>query len=122
MKVVFGNLEEMLSEIKEKEIRDIRVEALYDEGYSKEGIPFLKVYVTVQALMPQYLHGPHEKITAYLYACYKRVTFKGIKPFSKGEMKSIFDKNLEVEEEVKSHLVESGFIVRAGHFSEDWED
>ncbi len=109
----------MLSELKEREIFEVRVEALYDERCSKESIPFLKVYVTAQALMAQQLHGPHERITAYLCACYEKVTFNGIKPFTKEEMESIFDRNLKAEEEVKSHLVESGFIVRAGHFSED---
>ena len=119
MKVVFGDLNEMLSELKEREIFEVRVAPLYDERYSKEGIPFLKVYVTAQALMAQQLYGPRERITAYLYSYYEKVTFKGIKPFTKEEMRSIFNKNLKVEEEVKSHLVESGFIVRAGHFSED---
>lgn len=116
---MFGDLEEMLSELKEKEIRDVRVEALYDERYSKEGIPFLKVYVTVQALLPQHLYGPHERVTAYLYTCCKKVTFKGIKPFTKEELKSIFDENLRAKDEVTSHLNEAGFRVRAGHFRDE---
>jgi hypothetical protein len=119
MKVVFGDLEEMLSELKEKEIRDIRVEALYDERYSKEGIPFLKVYVTVQALLPQHLYGPHNSVIAYLNACYEKVTFKGIKPFTKEEMKPIFDENLKAKDEIASRLPEAGFTVRAGHFREE---
>jgi len=119
MKVVFGDLEEMLSELREREIFEVRVAPLYDERYSKEGIPLLKVYVTVQALFSQQLYGPHERVTANLVGYYERVTFKGIKPFTKEEMKSIFDKNLKAEEEVKSHLMESGFVVRAGHFSEE---
>ena len=82
MKVVFGELDEMLSELREREIHEVRVAALYDERYSKEGIPFLKVYVTVQALLAQQLYGPHERITAYLCAYYEKVTFKGIKPSS----------------------------------------
>jgi hypothetical protein len=119
VKVVFGNLEEMLSELKEKEIRDVRVEALYDERYSKEGIPFLKVYATVQALLPQHLYGPHERVIAYLYACYEKVTFKGIKPFTKEEMKSVFDENLRAKDEIANCLTEAGFTVRAGHFREE---
>lgn len=119
VKVVFGELEEMLSELREKEIRDVRVEALYDERYSKEGIPFLKVYVTVQALLSQHLYGPHERITAYLYACYEKVTFRGIKPFAKDEIKSVFDENLKAKDGITSHLVEAGYSVRAGHFREE---
>ncbi len=119
MKVVFGDLEEMLSELKEKEIKDVRVEALYDERYSKEGIPFLKVYVTAQALLPQHLYGPHERITAYLHTYYEKVTFKGIKPFTKEEMKPIFDENLKAKGEIASSLEEAGFRVRAGHFIEE---
>jgi len=119
MKVVFGDLEEMLSELKEKEIRDIRVETLYDERYSKEGIPFLKLYVTVQALLPQHLYGPHERITAYLYTYYEKATFKGIKPFAKEELKSVFDENLRTKDEIKSRLNEAGFAVRAGYFREE---
>jgi len=118
MRVVFGDINEMLLELKEREIFDVRVEALYDETYSKEGIPFLKLYVTAQALLPQCFYGPHERITTCLYAYYERVTFKGIKPFVKEELESLFDKNLKAKGEVKSHLVESGFTVRAGHFRE----
>jgi hypothetical protein len=108
MKVVFGDLKEMLSELREKEISDVRVEALYDEKYSKQGIPFLKVYVAAQALL-----------SPTLYGSYERVTFKGVKPFSKEEMKSIFDKNLEVMEEMRSRLAEARFWVRGGHFEEE---
>lgn len=119
MKVVFSELDEMLSELREREIFEVRVAALYDERYSKEGIPFLKVYVTVQALMAQQLYGPHEKITAYLYAYYEKVTFKGIRLFSEEEIKSVFDKNLKAKDEIKNQLKELGFTVRAGHFQED---
>ena len=119
MKVIFGDMDEMLSELKEREIFEVRVAALYDERYSKEGIPFLKVYVTVQALLPQFLYGPHERITAYLYAYYEKVTFRGVKLFAKEETKSIFDENLKAKDEITSHLVEAGFSVRAGHFREE---
>ena len=119
MKVVFGDLEDMLSELKEKEIRDVRVEALYDERYSKEGIPFLKVYVTAQALLPQHLYSPDERVTAYLYAYYEKVTFEGIKPFTKDEMKSVFDENLRTKDEIANRLTEAGFTLRAGYFREE---
>ena len=108
MKVMFGDLDEMLSELKEKEIRDVRVEALYDEKYSKQGIPLLKVYVTAEALL-----------SPTLYACCERVTFKGVKPFSKEEMKSIFDENLKAMEEIRNRLAEARFWVRGGHFEEE---
>ena len=107
MKVMFGDLDEMLSELREKEIRDVRVETLYDEKYSKQGIPLLKVYVTAQALL-----------SPTLYAYYEKVAFKGVKPFSKEELKSLFDKNLKAKEEIKGHLVQSRFWVRGGHFEE----
>ena len=119
MKVVFGDLNEMLSELKEREIFDVRVEALYDERYSKEGVPFLRMYVAVQALLAQQLYGPHEKVTAYLYAYYEKVTYKGIKPFSKDELRSRFDDNLKAKEKIRSHLAESGFTARAGYFKEE---
>jgi len=119
MKVVFGELNELLSELKEKEIYDVRIEALYDERYSKQGIPFLKVYVTAQALLPQHFYGPHERVTANLVGYYERVTFKGIKPFTKEELKSIFDNNLNAKEEVEDHLRDAGFIVRTGFFKEE---
>ncbi len=76
------------------------------------------MYVTAQALLPQHVCGPHGRITAYLYACYEKVTFRGIKPFSKQEMEPIFHKNLKGKEGVKNHLVESGFTVSAGYFKE----
>jgi len=119
MKVVFGELDEMLSELREREIHEVRVAPLYDETCSKEGVPFMKVYVTVQALLAQQLYGPHEKVTVYLYGYYERVTFKGIKPFTKEEMKSFFDKNLKAKEEITHYIVESGFTVRGGHFEEE---
>jgi hypothetical protein len=120
MKVIFGDMDEMLSELKEREIFEVRVEALYEERYSKEGIPLIKVYVTVQALLPQ-----------SLYACYERVTFKGVKPssfwkkldggfspFTKDEMNSIANENLRMKDEITSRVKEAGFTVRAGHFME----
>jgi len=118
MKVVFGDLDEMLSELREREIFEVRVAPLYDERYSKEGIPFLKVYVTVQALFSQQLYGPHERVTVNLVGYYERVTFRGIKPFSKEEIEPLFNKNLEAEEEIKNHLREMRFTVRGGHFRE----
>ena len=108
MKVVFGDLDEMLSELREKEIFDVRIEALYGERYSKQGIPFLKVYVTAQALL-----------SPTLYAHYERVTFTGVKPFSKEELKSLFDENLKAKEEIKERVAESRFWVRGGHFAEE---
>ena len=108
MKVVFGDLDEMLSELREKEILDVRIEALYDERYSKQGIPFLKAYVAAQALL-----------SPTLYAYYERVTFRGVKPFSKEELKSLFDQNLKAKEEIKKHVAKSRFWVRSGHFQEE---
>jgi hypothetical protein len=108
MKVIFGDLDEMLSELREKEISDVRIEALYDERYSKQGVPFLKVYVTAQALL-----------SPTLYAYYERVTFRGVKPFSKEELRSLFDENLEAKEEIKEHVADSRFWVRSGHFQEE---
>jgi hypothetical protein len=119
VKVIFGDMDEMLSELKEREIFEVRVAALYDERYSKEGISFLKAYVTIQALMSQHLYGPHERIAAYLYAHYEKVTFRSIKPFTKDEIKSVFDENLKAKDGITSHLVQAGFSVRAGHFREE---
>ncbi len=107
MKVIFGDMDEMLSELKEREIFEVRVEALYDERYSKEGIPLIKVYVTVQALLPQ-----------CLYACYERIAFNGVKPFTKDEINSIANENLKMKDEITSRVKEAGFTVRAGHFME----
>ena len=44
MKVILGDLDKMLSELREKEISDVRIEALYDERYSKQGVPFTQGY------------------------------------------------------------------------------
>jgi hypothetical protein len=125
VKVAYGDLEEMLSELKEKEIRDVRLEALYDERHSKQSIPFLKVYVTAQALL-----------SATLYASYERVTFRGIKPlvkvellekvpskfaqaFSKlDELQAVFDRNLKAMQELKEYLKKERFWIRGGHFEE----
>jgi len=112
MKVIFGDMDEMLSELREREIFEVRVEALYDERYSKEGIPLVKVYVSAQALLPQ---SPR---TRGLYACYERVTFKGVKPFITDEMNSIAKENLRMKDEIASRLKEAGFTVRAGYFME----
>ena len=107
MKVVFGDLEEMLEELKEKEISDVRVEALYDKTCSKEGVPLLKVYVTAQALL-----------SPTLYAYYEKITFRGIQPFPKEEVKSLFEKNRQEKEEIEKQIREAKFWVRAGHFEE----
>jgi len=107
MKVIFGDLDEMLKELKEKEISDVRVEALYDRTCSKEGVPLLKVYVTAQALL-----------SPTLYACYEKITFKGVLPFPKEEVRSLFEKNKQVKEEIERQIKEAKFWVRAGHFEE----
>jgi len=110
MKVVFGELDEMLSELKEKNVNEVRIEALYDESYDKHGVPFLKLYVTVQALL-----------TPTLYAHHEQVTFWGIKPFKEEEVNQIFKKQRENKEEIKKKISEKGFTIRCGYLKEGGE-
>lgn len=105
MKLIFADLDEMISELREKGIKEVRIEPLYDKRLPN-GMPIIRLYVNVHAL----LHG--------LCCEHQEVIFKGVELLVKEEMKEKFDRNLERCDEIKAELTESGFIVRAGHFED----
>jgi len=88
-------------------LSEVRIEALYDERYDKRGVPFLKVYVTVQAL-----------ISPTLFAHYERVTFRGLKPADEQNVKEIFEQLEESENEIKNSVKDASFTVRCGYFQD----
>jgi len=100
---MFGKLDAMLSELKEKQISEVRIEALYDEQYDKRGVPFLKVYVL---------------ISPTLCASYERVTFRGLKPVDEQNVKEIFEKLEEASDEIKNSVKDASFTVRCGYFQD----
>ncbi len=111
MRLIFGDLDAMLSELKEKDISEVRIETLYDERQDKRGIPFLRLFVTVDAL-----------ISATLYAHFERVTFRGIKPADDKKVKEIFQQLEAVEDEIKNRVKADSFTIRCGYFQDGSEN
>jgi len=115
MRVVFGTLEDMVSELKEKGVKEVRVDALYDKKYSQQtpGVAFLRLYVNVDAVLPD---------RASLYGVpsrYQEITYDGINPMGDVEKgRELREANKEAYEKLKSQLAEEGFTVRAGHFED----
>ena len=107
LKVVFGNLDEMIAELKEKEITEVRVDALFREKRIEHGIFILKAFVTAGALLKNGLVGHFE-----------RVIFKNVRPLREEEIEPIIQETLEAEKELKKDLVEQSFTVRNGYFGE----
>jgi len=108
MRITFASLDEMISEMKEKGVSEVRLSPMYEERYSKSGLPLLKLLITVQAIAsPQIiLH-------------FEKITFRGIKPLSKEEIKRLFEENLMETERIKSRLSKEGFNPRPGYLSDE---
>ena len=107
MKVVFGDLSDMIDELKEKRVKELRVAALYDTRHTEQGIPMLRVYVNVNAWLGD-----------GLYAQYQEVTFNDIKPAFEEERKSRFEEQHTKYVEMKCQLAGEGFTIRSGHFED----
>lgn len=108
MRVSFGTLEDMMNELREKRVEEVRVEALHDRSFTKHGVPFLRVYVNVDALLP-------DRVPCR----YQLVTFDGIRPLNDGETsQQIRRQQQEALENIKQRLTGHGFTVRAGHFED----
>jgi hypothetical protein len=108
LKVVFGELEEMLSELKEKEITEVRVDALFQEKNTEnQGILFLKAFVSVGAMLKK-----------GLVAHFEEVIFKNLKPLLKQDVEPVIRQTLQAENEIKQSLAGQGFTVRDGYFAE----
>lgn len=108
MKIEFSDLDSMLDELKEKEVTELRVEALFDKKYIEDGLCVYdyKFYVVIQALLSD-----------ALYAEYQEVTYKGV-PVTDQEMEKIRKENLKEKEKISKKLEKEGFTVRGGHFRE----
>jgi len=107
LKIVFGNLEEMLAELKEKEITEIRVDALFQERGVNQGLVVFKAFVTVGAILENASVGHFEK-----------VIFKNLRPFRNEEVEQIIRDTLKAENEIKQSLAAENFTVRNGYFAE----
>lgn len=108
MKVSFGDLDNMLSELEEKGISEVRIETLWDQKAANRGLSLIRLYVSVEALL-----------TASLIASYEKVTFSGLKPFEDSKMKELHDKQRRAGKEMIESLEARGFVVRGGHFEEE---
>jgi len=113
MRVVFGTLDDMISELCDKGVNEVRVDALYDKKYSSYGVAFLRLYVNVDAVLP-------DVASFYGVPCrYQSVTYDGLNPMGDVEKgRKLREDNKAEYEKLKSQLAEGGFTVRAGHFEE----
>ena len=105
---MFVNLDEMIAELKEKEITEVRVDALFKEKRTgNHGILSLKAFVTVGAILE-----------SGQVAHFENVVFSNLKPFRKEEVDPIIQETLQSENEIKESIAEQGFTVRNGYFAE----
>ena len=108
LKIVFAKLDEMLAELKEKGITELRVDALFQEKKtSNQGIFVLKAFVAVGAMLKD-----------GLVAHFEEVVFKNLKPLLKQDVEPIMQQTLQTENEIKQDLGAEGFTVRNGYFAE----
>jgi len=108
LKIVFGKFDEMVAELKEKEITELRVDALFQEKKtSNQGIVVLKAFVTVGAILES------DQV-----AHFENVLFKKLKPFNDVDVEPIIRETLKAENAIKQNLAEQGFTVRNGYFGE----
>lgn len=107
MKIVFVNLDEMIAELKEKGISEVRIDALFQEKNINQGIVVLKAFVVAGAILKN-----------SIIAHFEKVVFKNLKPFRKEEVAPIIQETLQAENEIKESIAEQGFTVRDGYFAE----
>lgn len=107
VRVKFGDLDNMLGELDEKGIDEIRVETLWDQKGTNHGLTVIRLYVSVEALL-----APN------LIASYNKVTFEGLKPFVASELQTLFDKQKQKGKSIMAELCKRGFVVRGGAFEE----
>jgi len=108
LRITFGQLDEMLAELKEKGIKELRVDALFKEKKTENpGILLLKAFVTVGAILK-------DSIIAH----FEEVVFKNLKPLRKEDLEPIIRQTLQTENQVKQSLAAEGFTVRDGYFAE----
>jgi len=113
VRVVFGTLDDMMLELRDKGVKEVRVDTLYDKKYGSHGVAFLRLYVNVDAVLPDIaaFHG--------VPCRYQFVTYDGLNPMGDVEKgRELREDNKAAYEKLKSQLAEEGFAVRAGHFED----
>jgi len=108
LRIVFGKLDEMIAELKEKEIKELRIDALFQEKKTNNhGVFAFKAFVTLGAVLRD-----------GLVAQFEEVVFQNLKPFGKEGLEPIIRQTLQAENQIKQNLAEQGFSVRNGYFAE----
>lgn len=110
MRIVFSNLDDMVSELKEAPVpgapmKTVRVESLYGKVYGEHHLPFYKFYITVQALKDDFIY------------CYEESTYTGnplTEEYEKAKEVANFARKSEIIEQLKGH----GFIIKPGRYEE----
>ena len=110
MRVQFGKLEEMIEELKERLIHEVRVEPLVDMKYGQDGRARIRVYVTVEAIIDKEIP---------VIGCFEALTYYGFKPMEKDKPDEIYEKNVEKARKLRNQLSDEGFTVYHGHYVEE---
>lgn len=112
--VVFGTLDAMVSELKQRGVKDVRVAALHGRRTSEVGKDRLRVdlmtcYVNVDGLLPD-----------GIVARYKKVVFDGIAPIGNAERHKEIGRDLEAARDgITTGLQDvHNMGVRAGHYED----
>lgn len=118
MRVVFGDLDDMLCELHDKLIKEIRVSSLYDQTQGGEiGLPVMRAYVRVDALL--LTQGTISGGVPLMYARYERVVYAGVPGFWGHEQKDIVKDVVKARERIIETIKSrAAFTVRAGFFEE----
>lgn len=122
MRVVFGNLDDMVFELRDKLIKEVRVEALHD--CERAGVAGVtpdrhRYYVTVEALL--FTSGDMKAGAPAIYGHFEQTTDGGTTWSVEGrglDWESISNENLQAKKEIRELLESRGFTVRAGLFEE----
>jgi hypothetical protein len=111
MRVVFSELSDLVQELKDRLIHEVRIEPLYDRRYDKNGIGHLMLYVSVEAVIDDKMP---------LVGVYERGTYIGFAVFANSkEAEEFHERNREKAKEIYKTMTDSGFTVRRGHYVEE---
>lgn len=122
MKLAFGILDEMIEELKERLIREVRIEPLVDRTYAKDakgsmigGIAHIKVYTSVEAIIDPEIPARRPYPVVAFFDSY---VYRGLEPIEQGKQDELYEKNVERATRLKAQLEREGFTVRSGHYVE----
>lgn len=104
MKVRHYDLDEMIQELKEKNMSEVRIQAIQEQEYNQTGLPYVSARIVVTA---------QHDTTIFIYERPAGVTIA----YDKDKVKAIQTKAKEIENKIKEKFRVNRFNIHQGIFS-----